>query len=533
MDKQKRAIIYCRVSTKRQKDEGYSLGTQLAECKKYAKDNDWVVVGDYDDDHTGFELGRKGLDAARAALRRHEADCIIVHDADRLTRNLAHSLVLREEFSRLKIELHVVKRGKTEDTAEGRLRSNMESVIAEYEREKTRDRSRINKYAKAEVKHVGNAPAYGYRKLGKGKDSRLVIYEPEARVVRLIYRWYIKGDGKSLPLSIRAICKRLAQKGIKTSKGNIAWGGSVIRGMLAREIYIGLVVFGKTRYIEGEDKKKREIKQPPEEWVSFECPELAIIDKRTLEAAKVRMQRNREIAKRNTRHDYLLRGHIRCGLCGRAMAGGSSHQIRGDYRYYFYRCVKADDGYCNCNTIVCHVVDDKVWSWLSGMLSDEKVLDIGLKRMAKRAEEELEPKRAQLADTVSLIGKTESKIKRLTSFIADTEDTTVLEALKANLHSATRERAALVAEKIALEKDLEQKELTTDTQAEIKQAVSKIRKRLETASYADKRYIFEKLGLRVRYCVDGDLRWLEVTCGIAPDGAMLNFESAQSGMRAT
>jgi site-specific DNA recombinase len=318
-------------------------------------------------------LDRRGLDAVRSALRRYEADCILVYDVDRLTRNLAQSLVLREEFSRLKIELHVVRRGKTEDTAEGRLHANIEGVLGEYEREKIRDRNRINKYAKAASKHVGNAPAYGYRKIGKGKDSRLVIYEPEAKVVKLIYWWYTKGDGKNLPLPIRAICKRLAQRGIKTSKGNVEWAGSVIRGMLGREIYTGLVVFGKTRYIEGEDKKKREVKQPRKEWVTFECPELQIIDKRIFESASERMQRNREISKRNTRHDYLLRGHIRCGLCGRAMAGGSSHQIKGDYRYYFYRCVKADDGHCNCNTIVCHVVDDKVWGWLSGMLSDKKV----------------------------------------------------------------------------------------------------------------------------------------------------------------
>jgi site-specific DNA recombinase len=218
----KRAIIYCRVSTKRQKEEGYSLGTQLAECQKYAEKNGFVVIGDYSDDHTGFDLDRRGLDAVRSALRRYEADCILVYDVDRLTRNLAQSLVLREEFSRLKIELHVVRRGKTEDTAEGRLHANIEGVLGEYEREKIRDRNRINKYAKAASKHVGNAPAYGYRKIGKGKDSRLVIYEPEAKVVKLIYRWYTKGDGENLPLPIRAICKRLAQRGIKTSTGTLS-----------------------------------------------------------------------------------------------------------------------------------------------------------------------------------------------------------------------------------------------------------------------------------------------------------------------
>ncbi len=96
----------------------------------------------------------------------------------------------------------------------------------------------------------------------------------------------------------------------------------------------------------------------------------------------------------------------------------------------------------------------------------------GLKAMSKRAESELEPKRQQLADTVSLINKSDGKIRRLSSVIADTEDDTALSALKAELNNTAKQRAALIAEQTALGRELEQKELTTQTQAEIKQVVA-------------------------------------------------------------
>jgi DNA invertase Pin-like site-specific DNA recombinase len=51
-------------------------------------------------------------------LADHEAEAMIVYSSDRLTRKLAHKLIIREELQRAGIELHYVRRGKSEDTAE-------------------------------------------------------------------------------------------------------------------------------------------------------------------------------------------------------------------------------------------------------------------------------------------------------------------------------------------------------------------------------------------------------------------------------
>ena len=54
----KRAVIYCRVSTEEQAENGYSLQTQNAACRKYAADNGFTVADDHiiTDDYTGAKM---------------------------------------------------------------------------------------------------------------------------------------------------------------------------------------------------------------------------------------------------------------------------------------------------------------------------------------------------------------------------------------------------------------------------------------------------------------------------------------------
>ena len=50
-----RAVIYCRVSDKGQKD-AYGMESQEAECRTYAERMGWDVAAVYQDWHTGTEL---------------------------------------------------------------------------------------------------------------------------------------------------------------------------------------------------------------------------------------------------------------------------------------------------------------------------------------------------------------------------------------------------------------------------------------------------------------------------------------------
>src|SRR5262245_52885227 len=107
----KQAVIYARVSTDDQAERGYSLPSQIQAMRDYADSHEMQVVGEFQDDCSGAKLHRPKLDELRGMIERKEVDVVIVYAADRLSRNLAHLLILREDFRREGVELHYVNRG--------------------------------------------------------------------------------------------------------------------------------------------------------------------------------------------------------------------------------------------------------------------------------------------------------------------------------------------------------------------------------------------------------------------------------------
>ena len=99
-----RAVIYARVSTEDQAENGYSLQSQMEACQKYAAEHGFEIAGIFQDDCSGTKLDRPQFTAARRALTDHTAEALIVYSSDRLTRKLAHKLIIREELQRAGVE---------------------------------------------------------------------------------------------------------------------------------------------------------------------------------------------------------------------------------------------------------------------------------------------------------------------------------------------------------------------------------------------------------------------------------------------
>src|SRR3546814_14461523 len=64
------AVIYCRVSTKKQAREGNGLGSQETRCREYAKHRGHQVVGEFTDDVSGNLAQRPGFDETLASIRK-------------------------------------------------------------------------------------------------------------------------------------------------------------------------------------------------------------------------------------------------------------------------------------------------------------------------------------------------------------------------------------------------------------------------------------------------------------------------------
>lgn len=91
--------------------------------------------------------------------------------------------------------------------------------------------------------YINGVTPYGYERAwvieGKRQCPTLAIVEEEAKVVRMIFDWYVNEE-----LGATKICQRLNAMGIKARKGGL-WKKSSIFNMLKNEHYIGKVVIRK------------------------------------------------------------------------------------------------------------------------------------------------------------------------------------------------------------------------------------------------------------------------------------------------
>ena len=130
------AAIYARVSTTDQADKGYSLPTQIDACQRLAQQEGYTVPEShvFVDDYTGTSLNRPQFTKLRDLVHQRLVQAVFVHDLDRLSRKLAHQLLLSEEFEQVGVALRIVAMPDGATTPEAQLLNNVRGVIAEYER---------------------------------------------------------------------------------------------------------------------------------------------------------------------------------------------------------------------------------------------------------------------------------------------------------------------------------------------------------------------------------------------------------------
>ncbi len=406
-----RAIIYARVSTDDQADRGYSLPTQLEACRKYAERLGFTVVAEFMEDCSGAILIAERPEGKKAVgmLKRREVDAIIVHQVDRLSRDIVDLLASVRIWLRAGIQVHA---GDI-----GRIESELDIVLVikgwqgSDERRRIIERTRRGAYGKAKSgKVVGTGkPPYGYRYV----QGCFEIVEVEAGVVLVIYNWYVRGDEDGNLLNEYAIARRLSEmripspgenRGCRRVRKSAMWDTSAVHRILTNETYAGTWHYGKTIGDHGKGGKRSKDEQ-------IAVTVSPIIDRELWKVAQTRREHNKHMSKRNAKHDYLLRGMVKCG-CGFAMVG--SCDPRYDRR--FYRCSRQLNRFAGVEEIGCKEkrsesdpLEQYAWDYIKKVMTSSQDFE-GALREAQRAEEQsLEPKREQLTTLVAQIAETEKE----------------------------------------------------------------------------------------------------------------------------
>jgi len=82
-------------------------------------------------------------------------------------------------------------------------------------------------------------PPYGYQRVGKGDEARLVIDDHQIQIVKDIFTWYLYGDGVNGPMSLRAIgnkLDKLESPPVYKKRTSKCWHMTKIRRILENEV---------------------------------------------------------------------------------------------------------------------------------------------------------------------------------------------------------------------------------------------------------------------------------------------------------
>jgi DNA invertase Pin-like site-specific DNA recombinase len=130
-----RAAIYARVSTVDQEPEN-----QLQELRRYVQARGWTAVEYVDRGVSGAKDRRPALDDLIRDARRRRFDVLICWRLDRLGRNLRHLITLLDELQALGVAFVSLAEGIDATTPAGKLQMHILGAIAEFERERIRER---------------------------------------------------------------------------------------------------------------------------------------------------------------------------------------------------------------------------------------------------------------------------------------------------------------------------------------------------------------------------------------------------------
>lgn len=419
-----RTIIYGRVSTEDQL-ERYGMPAQLRACREYASAHGLSVIEEITDEGiSGTVLDRPGLSRVRQLVMSGAVDVVLMLDADRLSRELAHLLILKPEIER-KARLEFVT-AKFEDSPSGRMFFGIRGVIAQYERELTRERTMRGKKERALAgRIVGGRTAYGYRY----EDGKLYLDPDRAAAVRDIYSWFDSG------LSLRAIASKLRDNGVPTYSGR-RWGRSSVRRILANETYAGVAHYGTHRR-EGKVLRLRE----SADRIALEVP--SIVSRDQWQRIQARLVSSPQVGRPSA--SYLLRGLLACS-CGRHMRG---EKTRG---YHSYRCNGRDrlvvkGEHCTAS-INAKLLDAAVWQVIAEAFTDASFL----RRLLADHQRELQDLQPDRLDALRRQArKLKSREETSLAALLDPDLAPSRPAIKAEYCKAQRDRQQIEGELAALE----------------------------------------------------------------------------------
>jgi len=345
-----RAAILCR-KTNQQEATGdeKSVALQERECRALIERNGWELADGHlyvEDEVSGALMTPEGRPELFRLLAACEAkqrpfDVVVVTHEDRIGRDTFRSSMVIMRIIESGVRLVSVASGERRlDNPTDELLLAISGFTGSIERHSVSRRVRAKAFDSVRRGHAMGSRAFGYDSVDVAGHKELRVNAGQAEVVRWMFDLCQQGYG------IRRIAHRLNEQ----HGGPQRWGATGVRDILKNEIYIGQVVYGRTR---NEMRKgiKRKVAVPEAEWVRIERPEFRIVPQPLWDAAQARKAATFATYRQTPdgrlsgkpersalASQYLLAGMLRCGVCGGKLISLKQRGRKTGQFYLYYVC---------------------------------------------------------------------------------------------------------------------------------------------------------------------------------------------------
>ena len=338
-----RCGIYVGVSTDDQRDNGYSIDSQLRMIKEYCEKNEYDIVDVYNDaGHSGKDLMRPEMQRLLKDIKSKKIDKLVAIKVDRLTRNNYDGFWLLNYCEEHDVKIELILEPYDVSTANGEMIFGMNLVFGQRERKEIGARTkRAMEEMVLERIHPSKAP-YGYI---RNKETGHLEVEPiEAEVVKEIFELCKQGN------STRGIATIMKDNNAYLKQGK--WKADRVYKILTNSIYIGIFEYGK-------------YKRKPQDILRVENYCEPIIDEITWNATRNVLVKNKH--SNYGEYIHLFSGLVKCPICGEIMSSSESFKYPNGKQkvYYHLRCKNH-----NCSGLGLHYNTEKIETKLKQVLEE-------------------------------------------------------------------------------------------------------------------------------------------------------------------
>lgn len=379
-------LLYARVSTDRQAEEGYSIEIQKERLAAYVKSlygtDEAQTELFVDDGYSGGNLERPAMQRMIQSIKEGNGTHVIVYKLDRLSRSQKDTLYLIEDvFLAHGVAFISVLENFNTATPFGRAVIGILSVFAQFERENIYERTRsgMQKRIESGLWMGGGRVPFGY---DYNKERGILVPNKDAETVRSVYDLYLKG------YSLQRIANQL---GLKYER--------LAYQIMTRKSNTGCIVYNGVEY-PGQH----------EPIVSLEVYERAM-------AQLAERSQKKYVSKT----PYLLTGLVHCGVCGakmRYMKWGNKGTRLVCYSKMKSKPYLVKDPNCTNENIDAETIENIVIEDMFNTVKND-FSQTDTETQTTSITELLEKRRDELM----------AKLKRLYSFFADSEDEALLDTI--------------------------------------------------------------------------------------------------------